>query len=625
MEQQQFKVSFSLGTKLLMSIVLLLIIVIVFLNVSTVFILADDKKAYVFQNQSTESILAGRVFANYVRHSVDTLRFSLSSVDPKQPPSPQQTNALQSVVDNQSDLLVCSVALVNLTTGQVKPHTSVLGKSQPKDDPLTLADFALTPEILQPVLGQLQKNSFALVNATRAGGYPLVGILLADVRMKDNPGGTPVGFGVISLKDYADGLRGVNLTVATLNGQVLYDSDLKAIYDHVQVTDDALFDLARKSTLTNGALEFEKAGEKYLGSYVLPGYQLVVLNKTEWKKAKESVYLLGEKFIFLGLLSIGAAVIFAIYFSKTLTSPINRLYEASREVAKGNFDLDLKATGTDEIAALTSSFNVMSKKISELIHESVAKANIDNELLIASTVQQTLIPPPHFENENILIESHYQAASQCGGDWWGFFGVGKRVSVMIADATGHGFPSALITASARSCFSVMQKLSQDDAEFSFSPAAMLSYANRVVFDASLGRIMMTFFVGVIDFETGIITYANAGHNPPWLFRKEQSGYKQKSLTSEGRRLGEVRDYADFEEKEVPFGPGDTLFLYTDGLTEGSNLAGEMFGKKKVRALVESQLWEGPKFIIETLTREFQAHNKGKPLDDDVTFAAMSFR
>ena len=84
---------------------------------------------------------------------------------------------------------------------------------------------------------------------------------------------------------------------------------------------------------------------------------------------------------------------------------------------------------------------------------------------------------------------------------------------MIADATGHGFPSALITAAARSCFSVMHKLAQEDPEFSFSPAAMLSYANRVIYDASLAKIMMTFFIGVIDFSSGKLTYASAGHNP----------------------------------------------------------------------------------------------------------------
>src|SRR5690606_15173135 len=106
----------------------------------------------------------------------------------------------------------------------------------------------------------------------------------------------------------------------------------------------------------------------------------------------------------------------------------------------GNFDLRLASASQDEIGALSQSFNVMSEKIRGLIQESMEKVRMEGELAIASTVQQTLIPPPDFKNENLEIRSHYQSASECGGDWWGFFGVGDRVAVFIADATGHGLP-----------------------------------------------------------------------------------------------------------------------------------------------------------------------------------------
>ena len=380
---------------------------------------------------------------------------------------------------------------------------------------------------------------------------------------------------------------------------------------------------AKASQLSRGALEFELKGVKYLGSFVRQDINFTVLNRTEWKKAIRAAYKLGEQLVILGLIAIGAAVIFAILFSKTLTSPINRLYEATREVAQGNFDLSLKPSGRDEIGALTSSFNQMSSKISELIKDSVDKVHLENEMAIASTVQQRLIPPEYFKTEKILIESHYQAASTCGGDWWGFFGVGNKIAVMIADATGHGLPSALMTASARSCFSVMQKLAQEDPDFSFSPAAMLSYANRVIYDASLTRIMMTFFVGVIDFDAGKMTYASAGLNPPWLFKNDGGGFKLNSLTAEGQRLGEVREYSDFQEKEIPIARGDVLFMYTDGLTEGKNLAGDQFGKKKMRKLVEAHVASGPKAVVAELMKEFMVHNEGKPLDDDVTIAVAS--
>jgi sigma-B regulation protein RsbU (phosphoserine phosphatase) len=239
---------------------------------------------------------------------------------------------------------------------------------------------------------------------------------------------------------------------------------------------------------------------------------------------------------------------------------------------------------------------------------------------IASTVQQTLIPPSDFTSKWIHIHSHYQAASKCGGDWWGFFGVGSKIVLMIADATGHGMPSALITASARSCFSIMHKLAQEDPDFSFSPSAMLSYANRVVFDASLGQIMMTFFIGVIDFDLKTMIYSSAGHNPPWLFRNDGSAYRLNSLIALGQRLGELREAPPFEEKSINIGASDILFLYTDGLTEGKDNKGEMYGKKRVKKLVEANLVNGPNSIITALMEDFLRHNDGKPLDDDVTLA-----
>ncbi len=305
-----------------------------------------------------------------------------------------------------------------------------------------------------------------------------------------------------------------------------------------------------------------------------------------------------------------------------MTAPLQRLYAATKEIGQGNFNVDLTPDSNDEIGALTDSFVVMSKKVQDLLRESVRKAHLENEVAIASTVQQTLLPPPAFQNEFVNLFSHYQSATECGGDWWGYFGVGKKMCFMIADATGHGLPSALITASARSCFSVLQRLAEEQSFFKFSPQEMLSYANRVVFEAASGQIMMTFFVGVVDFEQKTLTYSSAGHNPPWLFKKGAEKYTLKSLTASGMRLGEKSENRDYEEKVVEITPDDILFLYTDGLLEGKNVEGTQYGKKKSRQLVEAFLNDGPRRVIEEVVSDFLNYNEGKDLDDDVTLAVI---
>jgi serine phosphatase RsbU (regulator of sigma subunit) len=622
MGQQQFKVSFSVGTRLLISIVLLLLIVILFLNISTIFLFKEDKLAYTYQAQSNTALLTGREFVVTAKHAIDTLRISLATVDPLAPITPNQLNTLQSVIDNQSEVLSNSLVWVNISDGTSVLHSRASKGKEVKELALNLDDYRISPKWMTQVLPELLKNAYSFVNLSQLGGIPIVGVLFADLKLQNPTKGLPVSIGLVSLKGFGSEISHLKLTVATQAGWVIYDTDPTTLFSKANISDNPLFQTAISSQLMNGVREYDFNQIHYLGSYVTPGLNFVVLTSTEWQRAMRATYMLIEKFILLGSMAVGAAIVFAILFSKTLTAPLGRLYEATKEVAKGNFLIQLEEKGKDEIGALSKSFNTMSQKIGELIQESVKKVHLENELAIASTVQQTLIPPEDFRNRLIHIHSHYQSASECGGDWWGFFGVGNRIAFMIADATGHGLPSALMTASARSCFSVMHKLAQEDSEFSFSPSAMLSFANRVIFDASLGKIMMTFFIGVIDFDTKTLTYSSAAHNPPWLFKKQNGKYVLNSLTAVGQRLGEVRESPIFEEKSISVDPSDILFMYTDGLTEGKDRKGDMYGKKRVRKILESSLSGGPNLVIQALMNDFLKHNDGKPLDDDVTVAAM---
>ncbi len=615
MDQQQFKISRPIGTKLLVSVVLLLTGVIIFLNVSTILLIKEDKRAYIYQAQSTQAVLAGREFVNRMRHALDTVRLSLTTVDPRKPVTKEHQSALRALVTNQADIAGLRIVYVDRKTGKTSPFTEAL-----KDATLS---FDLEPEWLQTVLPKITTQGFAFLNLSKAGGNIGLGVLVADLNLKDQAAGMPLAIGFVPLADFADELGRLNLTIATQAGWVLYDSDSAVTFSRKNILDDPLLQASLGSRVAAGALEYDFADTHFLGSYVQPGLDLLVLTRTEWQKAMRATYTMTEKFILLGLMAVGAAILFAIFFSKSLTAPIYRLYEATKEVAKGNFTLSLKSKSKDEIGALTHSFNSMSKEISNLIHEREEKVRLENEMAIASTVQQTLIPPPYFRNDNILIHAHYQPAAECSGDWWGFFGVNDKLVLMIADVTGHGLSSALITASARGCVSMMHKLAQEDPEFSYSPSAMLSFANRVIYDASLSKIMMTFFIGVLDFKQKTLSYSSAGHNPPWLFKKEGGGFALKSMTSVGNRLGETKETTDFEEKTVPISEGDIFFLYTDGILEGKNKNGDQFGKKRTRKLVEAALPQGPDEIIKSLMKDFMEHNLGKPLDDDVTLVAAT--
>jgi sigma-B regulation protein RsbU (phosphoserine phosphatase) len=619
MEQQQFRVSFSVGTKLLVSVVSLLLVAIVFLDLSTILLLVEDKRAYTFQAQAGEAVLAGRDFTARARSAIDTLRVSLGSIDAAKPVSAAQKARIQAIVDNQSEIE--AVALRVLGGSGVRTLAQVMRNTGDRPE-LTVADTDVKFAALNAAKADLLKNGYAFFNLSTLGGIPLLGIAVADTSARDGAGGLPIAVGVLSLGGFGREAKSSVLTIADRRGQVLFANDPELFLARRSIVDDPLYASAVSGQLVRGTQEYDYQGERWFGSYEKPGFDLLVFTKTEFRKAMRSAYALTEKCVLLGLMAIGAAIVFAILFAKGLVAPLQRLYQATKEVGSGNFNVRLDVPRRqDEIGALTASFNAMSKEINELILQKVEMVYLENEVAIASTVQQTLLPPPVYQDARVNVHSHYQAASQCGGDWWGFFGVGGKMCFMIADATGHGLPSALITASARSCFSVMHKLAEETPEFAFSPGSMLAYANRVVHDAALGQIMMTFFVGTVDFEAGTLTYASAGHNPPWLFKKDGDSFKLQSLTGVGQRLGEARDVPPYEEKTVALADGDILFMYTDGLMEGKDAGGAMYGKKRTRKLVEAHLASGPDQVIAELVKDFTEYNAGKSLDDDITLAA----
>jgi len=624
MEQQQFKVRLSVGTKLLLGVVTLLAVAVASLNISSVLLLEDDKRAYTLQSQSTESVLVGRELEHLIQASLDTARSLLGQADAKKPVT---TAALEAFLENQKSVGAATLLLLpkDGTVPTKESSSIIVSQSTPSRIGLKPDELEVPESLQASFFKTLATGGLAIANGTRVGGTPLLALAFADISQSINPDATPAIIAWIPLDKIGKDIAASRISALSRDGLVLFDTETPFIYGHENLVDDPLFEKAAASATLSGAAEFSlESGERFLGSYFKPGFGITVLARTPWKIAMAATYAVREKFILIGAMAIGGAILFALLFAKSISSPIQSLYEATREVASGNFNLRLSSSSSDEIGALTGSFEVMSRKIVELIEERMKQVQLENELAITSTLQKNLFPPTSMTIGPVRVESFYKAAAQCGGDWWGYFTSGGRLCVMIADATGHGLPSALITAAARSCFSVMYKLAQEDPEFSFSPAAMLEYANRVINEAAHGNIMMTFFVATIDLQAGEMVYSSAGHNPPWLFQRNGGSFKLKSLVAKGQRLGEAMDFRDFEEVKVPINPGDILFTYTDGLLEGKNPGGEQYGKKRSRKMIESTLSQGPREVVDQLIADFMQHNGDKMLDDDVTLAVVQF-
>ena len=613
MGQLHSRLSISVGTKLLLSLLAMIFVLIAFLTWSAITIVGRDKQAESSQARITEATLAGTEFTNSLRHTLESLRPALFA----------EAHELEKVIEPLSTTVFIGNGSVDLTQHELKIRNFVTREATLQDLGIDPSALEISKVQLRGLVPDLAKNGYAFLNLTQNPQVPLIGVFLSRPRLEKDLGQAPIAFSISQMRQFGSELNALNLTIATRSGWVLFDTETQGTSSLTNAFADPLFRTALNST-TFGSYSYEFQNKKILGGYAFPGFDLVVLSRAEWQKAMKPAYDLTQQIILVGGLAVLISFIFVVFFSKTIMAPVARLFEATGRIANGHFDLgptlnqDMRRQ--DEFGQLARSFQAMSAKIRELFGDRDEKIALEGELEIASTVQRNILPEPVFRNERIQIHSHYQSASQCGGDWWGFFEVRDKLIFGIADTTGHGLSSALMTVSARSCFSVLQKLAEDDPEFDFSPARMLSFTNRVVFEANGGHVNMTFFLGVLDFNQMSVRFSNAGHNPPWILRETDQGTELKSLVAAGPRLGEMRDPPAFQEKSFALKPYDLLFLYTDGIVEARDRAGSAYGKKRLRALLQAESQQSTEQVVEHLLADISRHKDGVALDDDITVA-----
>jgi serine phosphatase RsbU (regulator of sigma subunit) len=224
----------------------------------------------------------------------------------------------------------------------------------------------------------------------------------------------------------------------------------------------------------------------------------------------------------------------------------------------------------------------MADQIVVLLHQTAEKAHMEKELEVARTIQETLVPPNDPISKGAFkLAGYFQPASQCGGDWWTWHEmVGDRLLIVVGDVTGHGVPSAMITAAAKAACDVARSQHGDNVTVS----KLLEIMNYAIFESAKRKFVMTCFASIIDTKRRTITYANAGHNFPYLYRVQDGKGEFGSLMIRGNRLGDLKE-SKYEEKTTELVPGDILVWYTDGIVECENAGGEEYGEKRFRASV----------------------------------------
>ena len=372
-----------------------------------------------------------------------------------------------------------------------------------------------------------------------------------------------------------------------------------------------------------GVKKFEDNGVAVIRAFSkVGGLDLIAITEIEESKAFLASSLLIQKSFYFGILILSIAVIVGILFTRRMTKNVQTLFEATTLLSEGDFTVNPVAVGNDEIGALTDSFVDMKDKIVMFMEEMKEKARIEGELKVAQLVQNSFFPKHSVLKSTFGFDGRYMPASECSGDWWGYFEQGSKVSIIVCDATGHGVPAALITAAAHSCISTIKI----DSEKNYvGPAKVLEKLNKVVCSMN-SEILMTAFVLEIDEEKNQIIYSNASHMTPFLVHKTDGEYTKEGIDpligNNGARVGEKLD-SSYVETTIAITPGDRIILFSDGLTE-MEVEGKAWGQRNFIKSVLKGCTKESTGLIKSILEDFAEHRKKTALQDDITLVCVSF-
>ena len=355
------------------------------------------------------------------------------------------------------------------------------------------------------------------------------------------------------------------------------------------------------------------------------------IRSTGWTLAvvfPETELLASVKRLTLTMVSIGVFGVVLLTaavasIATSITRPLRSLAEATHVMSSGNFDVELPSIRSkDEVGRLANDFRVMRDSLKQyvldLTETTAAKERIQSELRVATEIQASLLPrtfPPFPERPEFEIFASMDPAKEVGGDFYDFFFVDSdHLCFLIADVTDKGVPAALY-------MMVAKTLLKSEGQRLGEPDRVLASVNRVLAEDNERCMFASVLCAILDVRNGEVRLANAGHNPPLLVGADGVRYLH---LKPGLMLGPSRD-AVYQTERITLRPGETLFFYTDGVTEATSPADEAYGELRLSSALQRIAQSDPAGMIHQVRAEVLRHADGAPQSDDVTMVAIKYR
>ncbi|MEQ9638422.1 MAG: SpoIIE family protein phosphatase [Alphaproteobacteria bacterium] len=312
----------------------------------------------------------------------------------------------------------------------------------------------------------------------------------------------------------------------------------------------------------------------------------------------------------LALLFVGLTVLLLVTVRLTRQEFIE---PASKLVAH----IDRHGTGEEiEMPRVPPGWRPWFAQISETFEENAELAGIRQELDVAHRMQLSILPTDFPDRPEMALFGQMRAAKSVGGDFYDFFELPDgRWGFVIADVSGKGVPAALF-------MMISRTLLKATALAVPAPGECARRVNDLLCQENDAMMFVTLFYGVLDAGTGELVYANAGHNPPCVMRSD--GQVEMLPGTEGVALG-VMDDLDYAESRMRLAPGDTLFCYTDGVTEAINPGQEEYAEHRLLGVLDGAGALSARDLANRVVDDVERFAESEPQADDITCLVLKYR
>ena len=335
-------------------------------------------------------------------------------------------------------------------------------------------------------------------------------------------------------------------------------------------------------------------------------------------KAKLTIFVLLGVIIVLSFAS-------TFILTKRIVKPLESITRNILSISGDNllFTMEDEYRTKDEIEALAESFAALSAKTIEYISQiekvTAEKERIGTELALATRIQGDMLPniyPAFPERAEFDIFASMNPAKEVGGDFYDFFLVDDdHLCVFIADVSGKGVPAALFMMASMIILA-------NNAQMGKSPAQILQDTNEAICSNNREEMFVTVWLGILEISTGKLTAANAGHEYPII--KKPNGKYEIFRDKHGFVIGGING-TRYTEYEIKLEPGSSLFLYTDGIPEATNINNELFGEERLLDALNNINASSPKEVLDGVKKAVDDFVQDAEQFDDLTMLCVDYK